>query len=116
MTYRGCLSWVAGMVKIMLVRGMGIRDISTAPRTSVTKVLKVLKTGGYPTKPKQSRCGCLETGEFRAYVGVGIWKKKEKVRLIYARCRDSGEIAAYVGQTGPNQSNQPERPLEKCFT
>jgi IS1 family transposase len=27
---------------------------------------------------------------------VGIWKKKEKVRLIYARCRESGGIMAYV--------------------
>jgi hypothetical protein len=42
MTYRGCLSRVAGLVKIMLVQGIGIRDISTVLKASITMALKVL--------------------------------------------------------------------------
>jgi hypothetical protein len=41
----GCLSGIAELVKIMLVRGAGIRDISAILRISVTKVLKVLTSG-----------------------------------------------------------------------
>ncbi|MDR0567798.1 MAG: IS1 family transposase, partial [Spirochaetaceae bacterium] len=44
-TYRGCLTGIAELVKIMLVRGVGIRDISAILRISVTKVLKVLTSG-----------------------------------------------------------------------
>jgi serine kinase of HPr protein (carbohydrate metabolism regulator) len=69
MTYRGCLSRVAGMVKIMLVRGIGIRDISVVPQISITKVLKVLKSTKYRIKPKQTRYDRLETDEFWTYVG-----------------------------------------------
>jgi hypothetical protein len=41
----GCLTGIAELVKIMLVRGSGIRDISAILRISVTKVLKVLTSG-----------------------------------------------------------------------
>jgi IS1 family transposase len=80
------------MVKIMLVREIGIRDISAVLQISITKVLKVLKSTKYQIKPKQSRCDCLETDEFWTHAG----KTKNKVRLIYACHRGSGEIAAYV--------------------
>jgi IS1 family transposase len=92
MTYRGCLSWIVGIVKIMLVRGIGIRDISTTLGISITKVLKVLKPTKYQIKPKLSHYDCLEIDEFWTYVG----KKKNKVWLIYAYHRGSGEIVAYV--------------------
>jgi hypothetical protein len=69
--------------------GDSIRDISAALRISVTKVLKVLVSGEYKIKPKQNRYGCLETDEFRTYVG----KKKNKARLMYAYDRETGEIA-----------------------
>jgi IS1 family transposase len=92
MTYRGCLSWVVEMVKIMLVRGIGIRDISVVLKISITKVLNVHKSGTYRVQPKQSHYDCLEIDEFWTYVG----KKKDKVWLIYAYHRGSGEIVAYV--------------------
>jgi hypothetical protein len=90
--HRRRLSWVVETVKIMLVRGIGIRDISAVLQISITKVLKVLKSTKYQIKPKQTCCDCLETDEFWTYVG----KKKNKVRIIYAYHRGSGEIAAYV--------------------
>jgi IS1 family transposase/transposase-like protein len=91
-TYRGCLSRIASLVKIMLVRGIGVRDISTVLKVSVTKVLKVLKSGTYVINPKKTYYDCLEIDEFWTYVG----KKKNKVWLIYAYHRESGEIVAYV--------------------
>ena len=41
-TYHGTLSYIANMIKIMLVRGIGIRDISAILKISVGKVLKTL--------------------------------------------------------------------------
>jgi transposase-like protein len=41
-TYKGTLSWVKDMIKIMLVRGVGIRDIGIILQISITTVLKVL--------------------------------------------------------------------------
>jgi IS1 family transposase len=92
MTCRGCLSGIVTLVKIMLVRGIGIRDISAVLRISITKVLKVLKSTNYSINPKLSHYDCLEVDEFWTYAG----KKKNKVWLIYAYYRESGEIKAYV--------------------
>jgi hypothetical protein len=76
----------------MLVRGIGIRDISAVLRISITKVLKALKSAHYSIKPKFSHYDCLETDGFWTYVG----KKKNKAWLIYAYHRGCGKIAAYV--------------------
>jgi hypothetical protein len=72
----------------MLVRGIGIRDISAVVKISITKVLKVLKSVKYKIKLKKIHYDCLEIDEFWTYVG----KKKNKVWLIYAYHRESGEI------------------------
>jgi hypothetical protein len=78
------------MVKIMLIWGIGIRDIGAVLQISITKVLKVLKSTEYRIKPKQTHYDRLETDEFWTYEG----KKKNKVWLIYAYHRGSGEIVA----------------------
>ena len=91
-TYQGCRLGIISLIKIMLVRGVGIRDISTVLKVSITKVLRVLKSGKYQIKPKQNHYDCLEIDEFWTYVG----KKKDKVWLIYAYHRESEEIVAYV--------------------
>jgi IS1 family transposase len=93
MTYQGCLSRVVEMVKIMLVRGIGIRDISAVPQIGITKVLKVLKSTKYQIKPKQTHYDRLEVDEFWTYAG----KKKNKIWLIYAYHRES---VAYVWGKG----------------
>jgi hypothetical protein len=49
-----------GLVKIMLVRGIGVRDISTVLKISITKVLKVLKATKYRITPKRNRYDSLE--------------------------------------------------------
>jgi IS1 family transposase len=82
-------------VKIMLVRGIGIGDISVVLNISITKVLKVLKTSKYTIKPKKTHYDCLEIDEFWTYVG----KKANKLWLIAdfqsdAYHRETGEIVA----------------------
>jgi IS1 family transposase len=74
----------------MLVRGIGIRSVVLC--ISITKVLKVLKESKYTIQPKQKHYDCLEIDEFWTYVG----KKKNKIWLIYAYHRETGEIVAYV--------------------
>jgi hypothetical protein len=54
MTCLGCCSWVVNLVKIMLVRGIGIGDSSAVLSISITKVLTVLKY------PKGNHYDCLE--------------------------------------------------------
>jgi IS1 family transposase len=80
------------MIKIMLVRGVGIRDIGIILQISIATVLKVLKSTKYRIKPKRTHYDCLEIDEFWTYVG----EKKNKVWFIYAYHRGSGEIVAYV--------------------
>jgi IS1 family transposase len=76
----------------MLVRGVGIRDISQIEDISTNKVLSVLVKSSHKIKPKQSHYDKLEVDEFWTYVG----SKKNKVWLIYAYHRETGEIVAYV--------------------
>ena len=91
-TYRGSLSWMIGLIKIFLVRGVGIRDISAALNISIKKVLNTLKRSRYEIKPKKKHYGTIEVDEFWTYVG----RKTNKVWLIYAYCRETGEIIAFV--------------------
>jgi hypothetical protein len=58
------------MITIMVVRGIGIRNISTVLRISITKVLKVLKSTKYRIKPKKTPYDCLELDEFWTYGGT----------------------------------------------
>ena len=48
--YEGSMSWISSMIKIMLVHGNGIRDISAVLKISVGKVLKTLKSSRYEIK------------------------------------------------------------------
>jgi IS1 family transposase/transposase-like protein len=91
-TYKGTLSCIHKLIQIMLVRGCGIRDISAVLEISAKKVLKVLVQGVYKIQPREKHYNCLEVDEFWTYVG----KKSNKVWLIYAYHRETGEIVAYV--------------------
>jgi IS1 family transposase len=76
----------------MLVRGVGIRDISAILKISVGKVLKTLKSSKYQITPAKKHYKCLEIDEFWTYVGC----KTNKIWLLYAYDRESGEIVTYV--------------------
>jgi IS1 family transposase len=90
--YKGCHSSLIKRILLMMVRGIGVRDISVIEGISVVKVFSVLVKSCYRITPKCHHYASLEVDEFRTYVG----KKKNKVRLIYAYDRKTGEIVSYV--------------------
>jgi IS1 family transposase/transposase-like protein len=92
LSYKGCHSELTQKILLMLVRGIGIRDIAEIEKVSINKVLSILVRSNHKIKPKQAHYDCLEVDEFWTYVG----NKKNKVWLIYAYHRETGEIVAYV--------------------
>jgi IS1 family transposase len=70
----------------MIVWGIGIRDISTVLRISISKVFNVLKSSNYKIILPFPYYDYPKIDEFWTYVG----KKKNKVWLIYAYHRESG--------------------------
>ncbi|KAA6324504.1 hypothetical protein EZS27_026173 [termite gut metagenome] len=92
LTYTGCHSGLVKRILLMLVRGIGIRDISEIQEVSVRKVLSVLVNSHYEITPRKSYYDTLEVDEFWTYVG----NKGKKYWLIYAYERQSGEMVAYV--------------------
>ena len=92
LTYRGCHSCLIQKILIMLVHGIGIRDISAIENVSIKKVLSVLVNSNRIITPKEQHYDSLEVDEFWTYVG----KKKNKVWLIYAYHRATAEIVSYV--------------------
>jgi predicted CXXCH cytochrome family protein len=92
LTYKGCHSGLSDKIKKMLVRGLGIRDISAIEGISIFKILSVLVSLNYLIVPKQRHYAALEVDEFWTYVG----NKKNKLWLIYAYDKSSKEIVAYV--------------------
>jgi len=53
-TYKGTIPSVVNQIKLMLVRGSGIRDISIVLFVSVYKVLATLVAGSYDISPKKN--------------------------------------------------------------
>jgi len=92
LSYQGCHSELNHKILLMLVRGIGIRDIAEIEKISIKKVLSVLTKSNHKIKPKQNHYDSLEIDEFWTYVG----NKKNKVWLIYAYHRATGEIVSYV--------------------
>ena len=67
--YKGCLSSITQCVLLMLVRGIGIRDITLIKGISINKFLSVLVKSTHTITPQQSHYDYLEVDEFRTYVG-----------------------------------------------
>ena len=76
----------------MLVRGVGIRDISEIEKVSIRKVLTVLAKSDYSIVAKKKHYNNIEVDEFWIYVQ----RKENKQWLIYAYDRETQEIIAYV--------------------
>jgi IS1 family transposase/transposase-like protein len=92
LTYKGCHSDLTKKIRRMLVRGVGIRDIAYIEGISTTKVLSVLLNVFCQIVLKQKHYSKLEIDEFWTYVG----RKQNKLWLLYAYCKDTGEIVCYV--------------------
>jgi IS1 family transposase/transposase-like protein len=92
LTYKGCHSKLYKRIEKMLVRGVGIRDIAEIEDISTDTVLSVLSKSEHVITPRHSYYASLEVDEFWTYVE----KKSNKVWLIYAYDRESGEIVGFV--------------------
>jgi IS1 family transposase/transposase-like protein len=92
LTYLGCRSDVYNRIIKALVRGVGIRDISEIEGVSTSKVLSVLTNSKHVIVPQKDYYDELEVDEFWTFVG----KKTNKVWLVYAYHRESGEIVGFV--------------------
>jgi hypothetical protein len=80
-----------------LVRGTGIRDIRAIFLVSFAVIYKILNGLKYSYVPKKKYYHILEIDEFWTYVA----KKTNKIWLIYAYDRETGEIVAHVwGEKG----------------
>jgi hypothetical protein len=86
-----CHSWLTQKLLMLLVRGIGIRDIAEIERISIKKGLSVLVHSRQLIRPKQAYYDCLEVDEIWTYVG----KKSNKVWLIYAYHSETGGIVAF---------------------
>ena len=80
------------LLKRMLLRGSGVRDCSVVLGISVGCVLRsILRMGKTSVlKPKYGSYHLVQIDEQWSYVG----NKQKKVWLLYAVCRQSGEILA----------------------
>ena len=100
LSYKGWHSELIHKILIMLVRGIGIRDISEIEKISIKKVLSVLVTSNHTLKPRQGHYDSLGVDEFWTYActlrSTRVGKKANKVWLIYAYHRATGEIVAFV--------------------
>ncbi len=90
--YRGCQKGIEERVKHMLVRKVGIRDIAELEGISPKKVLSILSNAEVTIQPKQYSYETLEVDELWSYVK----KKGQKYCLLYAYCRQSGEIVSWA--------------------
>ena len=94
--YKSCLSIIYQNILILLVRGVGIRDIAEIGRVSAKKVLSVLISFNKQIKPKQLFYNSLQVDELWTFMG----KKKNKKWLIYAYSPQTKEIVAWVWGKG----------------
>ena len=85
---KGCCSLLIKRILLMLVRGLGIRDICEIEGISAKKLVNSNKI----ITPKYHYYPALEVDEFWTYIG----NKQEKHWLIYAYDRETKEIVAYV--------------------
>ena len=67
-TYKGCHSNINHKITLMLVRGVGIRDISKIEEVNIGKVLTVLAKSSYSITPKKKHYDHIEVDEFWTYV------------------------------------------------
>ena len=53
-TYKGTISTIVNQIRLMLVRGSGVRDVAVVLCVSIYKVLKTLAETSYDISPKKS--------------------------------------------------------------
>ncbi len=66
--YQGCCSGIKKKILKMLVRGVGVRDMSYVEGISINKVLSILVNSDKIITPKQLHYDSLEVDEFWTFV------------------------------------------------
>ena len=76
----------------MSVRGNGIRDICAVTGYRKDKVQAALRRSSHRITPKRKYYPVLAVDEFYTFAG----NKRNRLWLIYAYCRQTGEMVTYV--------------------
>ena len=87
-TYKGCHSNINHKITLMLVRGVGIRDISKIEEVSTGKVLTVLVKSSYSITPKRSIMTILKLMNF----GLMFRKKRTNNGLYMLMTEKHGKL------------------------
>jgi IS1 family transposase/transposase-like protein len=90
--YKGSSQAVTDKVRLMMCRGVGVRDIAEIEGISIWKVPRILVTAVVHLIPQKRHYERLEADEFWTYAG----EKKHKKWLIYAYDRSGGEVVAFI--------------------
>lgn len=90
--YKGRHSEINRQIRLMLVRGCGVRDIAVITGVSPGKVLSVLLKSVNPISPKRCCYDQVEIDELWTYWG----KKKQRAWVVYTYSREFGEMIAAV--------------------
>ena len=88
LTYKGCHSNINHKITLMLVRGVGIRDISKIEEVSTGKVLTVLVKSSYSITPKRSIMTILKLMNF----GLMFRKKRTNNGLYMLMTEKHGKL------------------------
>ena len=88
LTYKGCHSNINRKITLMLVRGVGIRDISKIEEVSTGKVLTVLVKSSYSITPKRSIMTILKLMNF----GLMFRKKRTNNSLYMLMTEKHGKL------------------------
>ncbi|GHU49048.1 hypothetical protein FACS1894200_07140 [Spirochaetia bacterium] len=88
------------LVSILHARGVGIRSIAKTLSLSLGKIRKVINSQHDAVPNKQTHYAMLEAKELWTYLG----NIENKLQLLYACDRESGEIVVYQWVTGDSAS------------
>ncbi|MEM4648076.1 MAG: IS1 family transposase [Candidatus Pacearchaeota archaeon] len=90
--YKACHPEIQVLMKRMLLRGSGVRDICKVLLVSINAVLRLILRWGKAVeiKPSKKYYRKVQMDELWSFVG----KKEKKVWILYAYCSESKEILA----------------------
>ncbi|SFF52803.1 Transposase [Thermoflexibacter ruber] len=104
--YNACNPEIKELMKPMLLRGSGVRDICNVLLVSINAVLRLILKWGKQVqiKPQKKYYQRVQIDEAWSFIG----KKEKKVWILYAYCSESKEILA-VTMGKRNKSGSPLR-------
>ena len=108
LTYKGCHSKISEKIKLLTVRGSGVRDIAVTEKISVGKVLTTLIDASVVLKPKSSFYTSLRwMNSYRGRTGMFglLWDFAYHANKDYRALRAACSNLKSSGHTFMNQAN-----------